>query len=173
MKMTYHKTNKKTLESFDLLQKELRRMRLFPLKRLNRFQLYPLELLVWAENLYQSNHDMKYKLWISYQLGKKTILCSELWKKAWTILFFNSRILNNLFSNWTLQDEYGTAAYKTVELDTYLDDIPIQYREVQGHESKLFRSYFDTITWVKLLTIQSLYNAPPVISDTPLWIWRF
>ena len=47
------------------------------------------------------------------------------------------------------QDEYGTAAYKTVELDTYLDDKPIQHREVQGHESSTFRSYFDTLTLLK------------------------
>uniref|UniRef100_A0A0B6ZP87 Actin-modulator n=1 Tax=Arion vulgaris TaxID=1028688 RepID=A0A0B6ZP87_9EUPU len=40
------------------------------------------------------------------------------------------------------QDEYGTAAYKTVELDTYLDDVPIQHRECEGHESDLFKSYF-------------------------------
>jgi len=40
------------------------------------------------------------------------------------------------------QDEYGTAAYKTVELDTYLDDKPIQHREVEAHESELFLSYF-------------------------------
>ena len=44
------------------------------------------------------------------------------------------------------KDEYVTAAYKTVELDTYLDDVPIQHREVQGHESKLFKSYFNTVT---------------------------
>jgi len=47
------------------------------------------------------------------------------------------------------QDEYGTAAYKTVELDTYLDDKPIQHREVQGHESALFKKYFPTITLLK------------------------
>lgn len=40
------------------------------------------------------------------------------------------------------QDEYGSAAYKTVELDTFLDDKPVQHREVEGHESSLFKSYF-------------------------------
>lgn len=42
-----------------------------------------------------------------------------------------------------VQDEYGTAAYKTVELDTFLNDGPVQHREVQGHESGLFKTYFD------------------------------
>jgi gelsolin len=40
------------------------------------------------------------------------------------------------------QDEYGTAAYKTVELDTFLDDAAVQHREVEGKESTLFKSYF-------------------------------
>ncbi|EDO43190.1 predicted protein [Nematostella vectensis] len=47
------------------------------------------------------------------------------------------------------QDEYGTAAYKTVELDHFLDDKPVEHREVEGHESTLFKSYFDALITLK------------------------
>lgn len=57
-------------------------------------------------------------------------------------LLYNVHFWLGLF---TSQDEYGTAAYKTVELDDYLGGTPVQYREVQGSESEAFLHLFDKI----------------------------
>eukprot|EP00656_Telonema_subtile_P005936 TRINITY_DN12725_c0_g1_i2.p1 TRINITY_DN12725_c0_g1~~TRINITY_DN12725_c0_g1_i2.p1 ORF type:complete len:395 (+),score=141.02 TRINITY_DN12725_c0_g1_i2:103-1287(+) len=40
------------------------------------------------------------------------------------------------------QDEYATAAIKTVELDNWLEDAPVEHRETQGHESMRFKRLF-------------------------------
>jgi len=44
------------------------------------------------------------------------------------------------------QDEYGTAAYKTVELDDFLEGKATQYRETEGNESRAFKKLFKSIT---------------------------
>ncbi|MEQ2211187.1 hypothetical protein XENOCAPTIV_001651, partial [Xenoophorus captivus] len=45
-------------------------------------------------------------------------------------------------SDFCSQDESGSAAIFTVQMDDFLGGKPIQYREVQGHESKTFLGYF-------------------------------
>ncbi|XP_060128082.1 advillin [Zootoca vivipara] len=39
-------------------------------------------------------------------------------------------------------DEQSCAAIYTTQLDDYLGGVPVQHREVQGHESELFKGYF-------------------------------
>ena len=60
------------------------------------------------------------------------VTCSN--KLTWAIHFW--------LGKETSDDEAGSAAYKTVELDDSLGGGPVQYRETQGSESALFLSYF-------------------------------
>lgn len=47
------------------------------------------------------------------------------------------------------QDEQGAAAMYITQLDAALRGSPVQHREVQGHESETFQSYFRSgIMWV-------------------------
>lgn len=47
------------------------------------------------------------------------------------------------------QDEYGTAAYKVVELDDYFDGQPAEHREVQGEESAGFKALFPDLEYLE------------------------
>ena len=49
----------------------------------------------------------------------------------------------------TSQDEMGVAAYKTVELDDYFDQEPIQHRETMQHESQQFTKLFKQIEYLE------------------------
>ena len=47
------------------------------------------------------------------------------------------------------QDEYGAAAIIVTQMDTVAGDLPVQYRETEGHESAVFRDYFRKIEYKK------------------------
>ncbi|CAD7974517.1 unnamed protein product [Amoebophrya sp. A25] len=49
-------------------------------------------------------------------------------------------------------DEKGAAALKTVELDTHLGDVPVQYRECEGHESGPFLSLWKPYGGIRYLS---------------------
>jgi gelsolin len=58
-------------------------------------------------------------------------------------------IPDNLHIAGSTQDEYGTAAYKMVELDDKLKRAAVEHRETQGHESEKFCSYFNNVTYLE------------------------
>jgi gelsolin len=76
----------------------------------------------------------------SFYSGDSYIVLNTYKKPQGTALLWD---VHFWLGKFTTQDEAGTAAYKTVELDDLLGGAPVQHREVQGHESDLFLSYFN------------------------------
>lgn len=72
----------------------------------------------------------------------------------------------------TSQDEAGTAAYKTVELDDKLGGGPVQHREVQDHESKEFVAMFPNGIRILEGGIESGFNKvkPEEYRKRLLWV---
>eukprot|EP00463_Aulacantha_scolymantha_P002735 TRINITY_DN346_c0_g1_i3.p1 TRINITY_DN346_c0_g1~~TRINITY_DN346_c0_g1_i3.p1 ORF type:complete len:305 (-),score=84.20 TRINITY_DN346_c0_g1_i3:143-1057(-) len=72
----------------------------------------------------------------------------------------------------TSQDEAGTAAYKTVEVDDFLGQLPIQHRECSQNESKMFLSYFPSGIRILEGGIESGFNhvKPEEFAPRLLWI---
>jgi len=95
-------------------------------------------LQIWRIEKFQVQHVAK-DTYGTFYSGDSYIVLNTYRKKdapkyLWDVHFW--------LGKFTTQDEAGTAAYKTVELDDLLGGDPVQHREVQGHESDLFLSYF-------------------------------
>ncbi|MFS7905983.1 putative villin/Gelsolin, ADF-H/Gelsolin-like domain superfamily [Helianthus anomalus] len=73
--------------------------------------------------------------------------------------------------NDTSQDEAGAAAIKTIELDAALGGRAVQYREVQGHETERFLSYFKPCIIPQSGGVASGFNhAKPVEHKTRMFV---
>lgn len=104
--------------------------------RIEQFKVVP-----WPREKYGQFHegDSYIILQTEYEIDKETGKPTE--KIEYDVHFW--------LGKKTSTDEKGTAAYKTVELDSFFDDAAIQHREVQGHESEMFLSYFDKVEYLE------------------------
>lgn len=67
------------------------------------------------------------------------VLCPLQTRKSGSVLSYD---IHYWIGKCSSQDEQGCAAIYSTQLDDYLGGIPVQHREVQAHESELFKGYF-------------------------------
>jgi gelsolin len=120
--------------------------------RIEKFKVIP-----WPKNQYGQFYD-----------GDSYIVLNTYKKKGadkilWDVHFW--------LGEYTTQDEAGTAAYKTVELDDFLGGDPVQHREVQGFESDLFCSYFKNQIRILSGGVDSGFNKVKPTEYKPRLLW--
>jgi gelsolin len=100
---------------------------------LNIWRIEQFEVVVWPKNRYGSFHEGD-----SYIVLRTFKSSPDARDLSYDLFFWLGKD--------TTQDEAGTAAYKTVELDEFLHGAAVQYREIQGSESSSFLSLFPRLT---------------------------
>lgn len=100
--------------------------------RIEQFKVVP-----WPKNQYGEFFD-----------GDSYIVLSTYEEKDTEVLRYD---LHYWLGTDTSQDEAGTAAYKTVELDDHLGGAAVQYRQICRRENSLFLSYFTANGGIRLL----------------------
>ncbi|XP_014779512.1 villin-1 [Octopus bimaculoides] len=99
------------------------------------------------ENMAAAVKNVGYNLLLWQKKGKFHKGDSYLIVKLRADCGHTSRYIHFWIGSETTQDEAGLAALKAVELDDYFDGQAVQFREVENYESKIFLSYFPTITY--------------------------
>ncbi|KAK6851954.1 Severin [Apiospora arundinis] len=93
------------------------------------------QVVAWPREKYGQFHEGdSYIVLHSYKVGDK-----EGQERLGHDVFF-------WLGNHTSQDEAGTAAYKTVELDEFLHGVAVQHRELQAEPSEEFLALFPRVT---------------------------
>lgn len=113
--------------------------------------------------------DFKVVEWPFQQYGRFHVGDSYIVLNSWED---NDKLIHDVhiwIGSESSQDEYGTAAYKMVEVDDLLGGIAIQHREVQGNESPLFQSYFGNVTYLQGGVASGFNIVEPTVEEPHLY----
>jgi gelsolin len=107
---------------------------------LNLWRIENFHVVAWPKSLYGQFYDGdSFIVLHSYIIPPKDNELESSQQKLGHDIFF-------WLGSKTTQDEAGTAAYKTVELDEFLHGVAVQHRETQLHPSEEFLSLFPRLS---------------------------